>query len=57
MADLQADGAEVVGLRADVSDSAGAERFVLDAAAALGGVDILVPNGEARRRGASTTWT
>lgn len=44
VADLQADGADVVGLRADVSDPEGAESFVVRAADALGGVDILVPN-------------
>jgi 3-oxoacyl-[acyl-carrier protein] reductase len=34
-----------VALVADVSDAAGGERFVRAAAEALGGVDILVPNG------------
>lgn len=38
-------GRDCVGLVADVSTVEGARRFVTDATAALGGVDIVVPNG------------
>jgi 3-oxoacyl-[acyl-carrier protein] reductase len=41
---LHAEGAEVVGLVADVSTPEGAAAFVGEAVAALGGVDILVTN-------------
>jgi 3-oxoacyl-[acyl-carrier protein] reductase len=44
VASLRAEGSEVVGLRADVSTTDGAAAFVEEADAALGGVDILVPN-------------
>ena len=44
VASLRADGAEVIGLRADVSTTDGAASFVEEAAAALGGLDIVVPN-------------
>ena len=37
-------GAEVTPIVADLSSTEGAERFVLDAIATLGGIDILVPN-------------
>lgn len=42
--DLRSAGAEVVGIRADVSGPDGAGAFVAEASAALGGLDILVPN-------------
>ena len=41
---LRAEGADVIGLRADVSTTDGAAAFVDEAAAALGGLDIIVPN-------------
>ncbi len=44
VADLRADGGDVVGLQADVSSTDGAAAFVRAAAAQLGGIDILVPN-------------
>lgn len=44
VADLRAEGGDVVGLVADVSTTAGATGFVEQAAEALGGVDILVAN-------------
>jgi 3-oxoacyl-[acyl-carrier protein] reductase len=50
-ASLAADGGEVVALRADVSTPEGAAAFVEDAAAALGGLDILVVNGGGPPRG------
>lgn len=41
---LTADGGDAIGLVADVSTTAGAAGFVAEAAEALGGLDILVPN-------------
>ncbi len=44
VARLRDDGADVVGLVADVGTAAGATEFVAEATDALGGIDILVPN-------------
>jgi 3-oxoacyl-[acyl-carrier protein] reductase len=44
-------GADVVALTADVSTSAGAESFVTEAGARLGGIDVLVTNGGGPPRG------
>ena len=41
---LRADGGDVLGLVADLSDAEGGTAFVKQAAEALGGVDILVTN-------------
>lgn len=44
VASLQAEGADVTGIQADLSDPDGAFAFVEEAAVALGGLDILVTN-------------
>jgi 3-oxoacyl-[acyl-carrier protein] reductase len=44
VASLQAGGADVTGIRADLSDPDGAFAFVEEAIVALGGLDILVTN-------------
>ena len=54
---LRAGGAEVVALEADVSDPVGAASFVDRAAAALGGVDILVANAGGPPPGTFATTT
>jgi 3-oxoacyl-[acyl-carrier protein] reductase len=41
---LRADGADVVGIQADVSTTDGAAAFIEQSVAALGGLDIVVPN-------------
>src|SRR5687767_14752178 len=44
VADLRAEGADIVGFVADVSTTDGATAFVEQASEALGGLDILVPS-------------
>ena len=50
VAEINAVGGQAIGCLADVSDQAATERMVADAAAAFGGIDILVSNAGLRRQ-------
>ncbi len=56
VAELSARGT-AYGFRADVTDAAQVERFISDAATALGGIDVLVNNAGAARPGSFDTLT
>lgn len=50
VAEINRTGGQAIGAMADVTDQASVERMVADAAAAFGGIDILVSNAGLRRQ-------
>lgn len=50
VAEIDRTGGQAIGAMADVTDQASVERMVADAAAAFGGIDILVSNAGLRRQ-------